>query len=109
MAQIHIVMANTTVETGPVKYSGAFVEEMKPTKVEKGAKELDAKLTPCAGEWTQAIAYINDPQHQNMLVIRNVTSYEQAVDHARRCRPDAGAVTFYSNPVVACAPYIACG
>ena len=109
MAQIHIITANTTVETAAVKHSGAFVEEKKPTKVEKGAKEQDAKITQCAGEWTQAVAYIDDPQHQNMLVIRNVTSLEQAVDHARRCRADARNVTFYSNPVVACAPYIACG
>ena len=64
----------------------------------------------CAGEWTRAVAVINDPAHQNTLVIRNAINLQDAVSRARGCRSDVGTVTYFGEGArLACAPYIACG
>ena len=107
MAQIHI-KADTTAEMATTENNPALVEGGSCEKVEKGAKGLKDIGAQCAGEWTNAIAWINEPSFQNMMVIRNATSLQDAVRRAARCRADARNVTFYSPAVVACAPYIAC-
>jgi hypothetical protein len=98
MAQIHI-KENTTVET-------AHKEACDCTEVGKDAKGL-ARDVDCAGEFTRAIAYINAPDNQNMLIIPSASSLNDAVSKALRCG-GGYPVNFYSNPVLACAPYIRC-
>ncbi len=69
-----------------------------------------AETTGCAGEWTRAVATINDPTHNNTMVIRNAFSLDDAVRRAGQCRGDATNVTYFNEGArLACAPYIACG
>jgi len=100
MAQIHI-KENTTVETA---HGGAC----NCTQVAKGAKGLERLADDdCAGEFTNATAYINSPDNQNLLIIPSATSLADATSKAQRCG-GGYPVNFYSNPVLACAPYIRC-
>ncbi len=63
----------------------------------------------CAGEWTRAVAYINDPANQNQMVIRNAANLQDAVRRAHICRSDVGNVSYFQEGArLACAPYIAC-
>ncbi len=63
----------------------------------------------CAGEWTRAVATINDPEHNNTMVIRRAANVQDAVRRAHQCRSDVGTVTFFDEGArLACAPYIAC-
>ena len=63
----------------------------------------------CAGEWTRAVAAINDPGHNNTMVIRNAANLSDAVNRAHKCRADVGNVSFFEEGArLACAPYIAC-
>jgi hypothetical protein len=102
MARIRIkanTMATTTV-------GGTLSESADCSKVTQDSPKLTRELD-CAGEWTQAVAYINAPEYQNMLVIPSATSLNDATDKARRCG-GGHPVTWYDNPVLACAPYIRC-
>jgi hypothetical protein len=106
MAQIHI-KGETSAEVALLTESTAQAECTSCTQIEKDNPRLD-RTYRCAGEWTQAIAYIYAPQYQNMLVIPSATSLPDAVDKTRRCGGNPQSVTFYSSPVLACAPYIRC-
>jgi len=67
------------------------------------------RVDGCAGEWTRAVATINDPEHNNTMVIRRAASSQDAVRRARQCRSDVGTVTYFDEGArLACAPYIAC-
>lgn len=79
------------------------------TKVEKSAAKKPDAAAQCAGEWTRAVGLINEPAYQNMLVIRNATSPQDAWRRANLCRRDVQQTTFFNEGVrLACAPYIAC-
>lgn len=108
MAQIHVVTAGTTVEMSvPDAKALKQTECQDCTEVGKADVAQQADMQ-CAGEWTRCIAYINNPQHQNMLVIPSATSLADGVNKAARCGGDPTRVTYWSNPVLACAPYIRC-
>jgi hypothetical protein len=70
---------------------------------------ISAGGTACAGEWTRAVASINDPAHQNTMVIRSAANLQDAVRRAHVCRSDVGNVSYFEEGArLACAPYIAC-
>ena len=77
----------------------------KVTAKSPGLKKRDE----CAGEWTRAVASINDPEYQNMLVIRNASNLADAIRRAHNCRTDVQDVTYFEEGArLACAPYMAC-
>jgi hypothetical protein len=83
--------------------------EKAPTTATAKTAEAAAPVTDCAGEWTRAVASINDPAHNNTMVIRNATSAQDARRRALKCRSDVGYVNYFEEGVrLACAPYIAC-
>jgi hypothetical protein len=104
MAQIHM-KEKTTVETS---YGHPCEDCIKVSKDAKGLTRADDNGdNGCAGEFTMATAYINAPAYQNMLIIPSATSLNDAVNKASRCG-GGPPVNFYSNAVLACAPYIRC-
>ena len=107
MAQIHI-KENTTAEIAVVEEQGRTETECSNcSKINKDTKDL-VHEADCAGEWTRAIAYIYAPAYQNMLVIPRAANLNDAMNKAQRCGGDPRTVVLYSNPVIACAPYIRC-
>lgn len=73
--------------------------------VEKNSEGLEV-LLDCAGEWTRAIARI--PEWPYQMTVVNATSPNDAWARARRCWPTVVETTFFSNPILICAPYKRC-
>jgi len=66
------------------------------------------KQGSCPGEFTVCVAAINDPEHQNLMVVHRATEIQDAKRRANQCRSDVTQVTCYSSSVFVCAPYITC-
>jgi len=108
MAHIHTNGAVTVV-----KYHAATAEPSPGGGVPVDANSPGLAAAPgdadCAGEWTVAIGTINDAAYNNTLVIRgNFVDANSAFQKGKQCRPDLSNVDLYSNPVLACAPYLVC-
>ena len=106
MARVHI-KADTTMEIGKALPSSK-AEKGCCVEVPKNSKELVRGTDDCAGEWTHAICWIDNPEYGNMMIIPSATSFQDAQSKAGRCGGAASTVTYYSYAVLACAPYIRC-
>lgn len=66
------------------------------------------KQDRCPGEFTVCVATINDPEHQNLMVVHRATEAQDALRRAKQCRSEVTQATCYSSSVFVCAPYITC-
>src|SRR5260370_19228221 len=65
-------------------------------EVKTGDGSLQKGDDDCAGQFTQAICAINQPDYQNMLVVPNATSAQDALNRGRKCRSDISSCTFFT-------------
>jgi hypothetical protein len=84
-------------------------EQGKDTKEIKPDGPNLEKEGDCAGVWTRAVCVINEPNYQNMLVVPNATSAQDALRRGRQCRNDVYSCSYFLEGArLACAPFILC-
>jgi hypothetical protein len=86
----------------------SFAGDHKAGATPKDTRGLEIQ-DDCAGQWTRAVCLINEPNYQNMLVVPNATSGQDAINRGRKCRSDIIQCSYFlEGPRLACAPYILC-